>query len=822
MKERSEYTEYSSEESEHVSASNSNNASTTCTNSSTNNASNNNSYNTSSNIELPPLVGDLESSDCFKERTDYTEYSSEESEHVSVSNSNSASATNSSTSSANNNNSNNTSSNSSGGRVNLDQSAFTRDLERMAERIVVAPRGKRKRARGQHIDWRLPHNKDRMDKALEAYFEMEPLLRKNAIRSLARVHSIPRITFKDRLTRNDPYAVPKLGRKTLFSDNDMKAICDAVLAMDNLNSAKKDSAIVDLLADQFPEYEKEQVRDAWRKTIKRQNPRVGTYESQDSSKDRTGAITEHSQRAYFKLVDHAMEMTEKRSAPEGEARDGPTRTLWRKLSPHFVLNLDECGHLASTGKGKVCGDKIKKVHEVHTADSRVSITSVECGNAAGNDGPSVYLMTGEKMPKYVYLENQFGSTKWLQDNGAPPGSFVHMTPNAYMTNEAWDEIADRMSRRIREMTVIRDHPEFWIVLHFDGFKSHCMTYAAQEIFAAHKIICVKENSHTSSINQAFDKEPAKRAKAENRRWLPLVRDTTNLLRCVDQWSLLLVVMTGQNGGRRDAWTAGFKRVNLHPDHKRPIEVWLSEINQWLVASGSTETADPTRIDLEYLRQVKPPPFYTDLTTSAKAEALLCMTADTFLWNIDDIKSLPESLKLAVQKGQALYKMFIFVQHMKSAIEQGLVQAGEVDVSAGVDRLLLAVSKAPRQIAQEEKNKRALAATGLGSYKILGDGKTVEEKWQTACLHRRRFADHAQASPYLDLAISPVQQKHILEVDARTFGIGQVLKSACDVNVGKGLAVRKLNMLGEIEGVACITNNPARLRTLNRQCSWLWP
>lgn len=71
--------------------------------------------------------------------------------------------------------------------------------------------------------------------------------------------------------------------------------------------------------------------------------------------------------------------------------------------------------------------------------------------------------------------------------------------------------------------------------------------------------------------------------------------------------------------------------------------------------------------------------------------------------------------------------------------------------------------------------------------------------------------------HLDVAVSHVQdqQKEILTVDARSFALGEILKSALDVNVGKGLAARKLNMLGEIEGVACITNSPARMRRLHQ-------
>jgi hypothetical protein len=116
------------------------------------------------------------------------------------------------------------------------------------------------------------------------------------------------------------------------------------------------------------------------------------------------------------------------------------------------------------------------------------------------------------------------------------------------------------------------------------------------------------------------------------------------------------------------------------------------------------------------------------------------------------------------------------------------------------------------------NKQAMAAKDLHSYSILGDpskAKTNYEKFQAACKHRNLHAPGANISAHLDVNVSEGQRHAIFKVDARAFSLGAILKSALDVNVGKGLAARKLNMLGEIDGVACITNSPARLRRLKQ-------
>jgi hypothetical protein len=176
-----------------------------------------------------------------------------------------------------------------------------------------------------------------------------------------------------------------------------------------------------------------------------------------------------------------------RSAPD-EDDDGPTRTLRRELAPHFTLNLDEQSCQANLGTTHIIGDKLLNKHEKNQSSSRVSITSVECGSAAGVDGPTMYLMAGTAIP--ANLEKQHGSTAWLERSGASAGSFVQMTPSAFMTHEAWDAAALRLAKGIRNMPVIRDHPLMWVLLHLDGYKSHVMTFLANLIFRDHCIMVV--------------------------------------------------------------------------------------------------------------------------------------------------------------------------------------------------------------------------------------------------------------------------------------------------------------------------------------------
>jgi hypothetical protein len=78
-------------------------------------------------------------------------------------------------------------------------------------------------------------------------------------------------------------------------------------------------------------------------------------------------------------------------------------------------------------------------------DNRDSITIVRVGNAAGGAGPQIYLAKGKTL--------EVNTLKNLEKHGAPKYSKIIMTPNAYMTDEAWTEAAQSLAKGIRAFPV---------------------------------------------------------------------------------------------------------------------------------------------------------------------------------------------------------------------------------------------------------------------------------------------------------------------------------------------------------------------------------
>eukprot|EP00957_Ditylum_brightwellii_P187674 14290827-Ditylum_brightwellii.AAC.1 len=68
----------------------------------------------------------------------------------------------------------------------------------------------------------------------------------------------------------------------------------------------------------------------------------------------------------------------------------------------------------------------------NACDSRVPITMLRCGCAAGISGPTIFLVKGKNMTCTA-----FNNSKLTRKYSLPHGSTVIMMSSGYMDNEAW-------------------------------------------------------------------------------------------------------------------------------------------------------------------------------------------------------------------------------------------------------------------------------------------------------------------------------------------------------------------------------------------------
>ena len=76
------------------------------------------------------------------------------------------------------------------------------------------------------------------------------------------------------------------------------------------------------------------------------------------------------------------------------------------------------------------------------------------------------------MVKAEKIDIQTFKGDFTKKHKAPPGSKVIPTPNAYMTNKVWNELAPAFAKGLRDLPAIKDYSELWMVLTLDGYVSH--------------------------------------------------------------------------------------------------------------------------------------------------------------------------------------------------------------------------------------------------------------------------------------------------------------------------------------------------------------
>ncbi len=232
-----------------------------------------------------------------------------------------------------------------------------------------------------------------------------------------------------------------------------------------------------------------------------------------------------------------------------------------KLVDHFTMNLDESCMQVNESNLKIIGSKYKRKHEKNTSDCRDSIAIVQVGSAANVDGHRFYLAKGKEI--------EFNSFKNFADSyNAPKGSRVIMTPNAYMTDEAWQELVPYLCMGIRSMNGVHDHPNFWVVLSLDRFGSH-LNSDALLVFCNYKILVIKEEGDTSQVSQAYDQMMAKADKRQFRDFVDTVRARYKSV--LNQWGIIIIVNNSLNQvATTKAWVTSCIHVNLCPSQCKPF------------------------------------------------------------------------------------------------------------------------------------------------------------------------------------------------------------------------------------------------------------
>ena len=127
------------------------------------------------------------------------------------------------------------------------------------------------------------------------------------------------------------------------------------------------------------------------------------------------------------------------------------------------------------------------------------------------------------------------------------------------------------------MNVIKEHQHWWVLLSLDEFGLHGNVQSSHEIFAAHKILVMKEEADTSHVNQVFDQRVSKADKMYIRSALQALVPIVG--RSINQWVLIAISIDAQNCIKKEVWIDSFKKVNMHPHTRVSIDKWFEVLDK---------------------------------------------------------------------------------------------------------------------------------------------------------------------------------------------------------------------------------------------------
>jgi hypothetical protein len=219
----------------------------------------------------------------------------------------------------------------------------------------------------------------------------------------------------------------------------------------------------------------------------------------------------------------------------------------------------------------------------------------------------VFLLKGKK--QRVGYNDTF-----LKQEGCAVGSTVVMMKNAYITEDAWEEMTPSLVDGYQSLPVICDNPQWWMIEIFDGFGVHLNNLSLMKKRADAKILSIKEEGDSSSYNQAYDKHVAKSDKHPMRHSLTFLWSMKNRnSNLVDQWDLIHCGLASiqYSDRNRGVWISSFVSVNFHPMRQITYAEWCKNLESFMQAADSfnlimqSEQTDKYTL-LPLLWQVMPP------------------------------------------------------------------------------------------------------------------------------------------------------------------------------------------------------------------------
>jgi hypothetical protein len=287
------------------------------------------------------------------------------------------------------------------------------------------------------------------------------------------------------------------------------------------------------------------------------------------------------------------------------------------------------------------------------------------GVAAGHTGHTVFLLKGKKR------KSAFSET-FLKQEVCALGLTICMTKNAYMTEEAWEEMTPSIVKGYRNLPVVKDNPQWWMNKIFDGFGAHLTNLNALKQHAEAKILSIKEERDSSSYNQAYNKHVAKSDKLHQRHSLTFMRGAKNRnSNLIDQLDLIhcRVAAVRYTHCNPEVWISLFVSINLHPMRMIPFADWCKKLEQFMQATDSFNVITQSQEIDEYT--LLPALWQAMLPVDKKTAATIVQRFSDNTWGLDCCSALITALKIKMSDLTKLQPCISLAIDNPSRLDRGL-------------------------------------------------------------------------------------------------------------------------------------------------------
>jgi hypothetical protein len=392
---------------------------------------------------------------------------------------------------------------------------------------------------------------------------------------------------------------------------------------------------------------------------------------------------------------------------------------------------------------------------------------------------------------------------FLHNHGAPKGSSVIMTENAFMTDEAWETMAPLATEGIRSMPFIDDNPQWWVLEVFDGFGLHTSGFRALQIRSDRKIRSLKEEADSSHANQACDKFVAKSDKATEVRTLSYLRSAKQLNKgVVDQWGLVHIGLAAVRETKPETWTASFQACNMDPRNQLSFADWCTKISPALMAGQKfkKETANDDPCLLL-------PALWHGMTPAEKRQIFDIFSRHEEVCSADCIIEMRNTCRIPTAMMQSIRMCLALARDNPSHLDRGAPTMEEINVAAEL----------PNEVEQAHRDGKTVA-TGLNSFVLKPPELAGEELFKHMIGFRKRNVNNEEHKISAHLNASPKDklQRQLLERSSHDQICGNIMREVGLDGGTEKISKRKLDALGCVRSESGFANSEKRMKRLEEQ------